>query len=319
MARLRDARVLVIGLTILSYLSVGPIIFAAGLNVKYSGWIFAALPSLLSASVLWLYARYRQFPRIKSMAECLLAGPLLAIAALFFSYAAMRLNKPLADAWLSKTDQNLGLDWWAFMHMVDSHPVLAQSLGKAYETFSTQLLLIPAVLCLLGQQSRAYMMVMSFALICYTESFIAIWFPGMGTYPTYNLAADLPTYINTSLGYGSISELEAVRSKPDFVLDVNTAAGIICFPSGHAAVAALCVWAGWSMPYARYPLLGLNILMAVAAVTHGSHYFIDIPAGIGVAIIVIAAVSAAASKSVKPAPPTLQSDAYPQTHRKLAG
>lgn len=231
----------------------------------------------------------------------------------------MRLNKPIADTWLSQIDQSLGLDWWAFMRLIDSHPVVAQSLGKAYETFSTQLLLIPVVLCLLGQQSRAYVMIISFALICYTESFIAIWFPAMGTYPTYNLAADLPTYINTSLGYAFISELEAVRNKSDFVLDVDNAAGIIGFPSGHAAVAALCVWAGWSMPYARYPLLGLNILMAMAAVTHGSHYFIDIPAGIGVAIIVIAAVSAAASKSVKPAQPALQSDAYPQKRKMLAG
>ena len=36
----------------------------------------------------------------------------------------------------------------------------------------------------------------------------------------------------------------------------------------------------------------LNIGMAVSAISHGSHYFVDIVAGIGIAILIVAVLKA---------------------------
>jgi membrane-associated phospholipid phosphatase len=93
-------------------------------------------------------------------------------------------------------------------------------------------------------------------------------------------AYDQLTNINIHYGYFFLGQFEAVRSDPHFVLSMEQVAGIITFPSVHAAVAGLCIWAAWSVPYLRYPMLILNLSMAVSAISHGSHYFVDVPAGI---------------------------------------
>jgi membrane-associated phospholipid phosphatase len=69
------------------------------------------------------------------------------------------------------------------------------------------------------------------------------------------------------------------------------ASGIVTMPSGHAAGAFLCAWAAWDMKLLRIPLLLLNVLMAVAAISHGGHYLVDILAGGMVAALSIALAS----------------------------
>ena len=64
--------------------------------------------------------------------------------------------------------------------------------------------------------------------------------------------------------------------------------GIVTFPSIHAGIALILAWAAWSSTALRYPLLVLNALMAIGAVTHGAHYFVDVIAGLLVAVAVIA-------------------------------
>ncbi len=113
---------------------------------------------------------------------------------------------------------------------------------------------------------------------------------------------------------------------PDiFVLDLDQAAGILTFPSVHAGVAALCAWAAWNSPLLRYPVLALNGAMAVSAITHGSHYLMDVIAGLGCAGVCVTVVrpffgeqgeaatpaSCAADDPPEPAPevePTLSAD-----------
>jgi membrane-associated phospholipid phosphatase len=161
-------------------------------------------------------------------------------------------------------------------------------------------------------------MLLCFGLIGYCASIVAIWFPAQSAYVTYNLAEHPPLHINTSLGYGFLTEFNAVREQPTFVLETSKAAGIITFPSVHAACAVLYSWAAWSIKPVRYPILGLNMMMAVSAMSHGSHYFIDIPAGFMLAACVIAAISAVTAKSINPAQAALQSGAYLQRRKKQA-
>lgn len=309
-------RRLLIALITASYVLMVPLSLATGLTIDVSQWLVSLSPFLISCLTLAAFARHKRYVRISSIAECFLFGVLLGLPILFSTYAAMKLDRPLADLWLSQIDQAMGLDWWSFIRTVDRHPLLAWSLGIAYQSFGFQLMAIPMALCAVGQKDRGYTMILCFGVIGYCASLIAIWFPAESAYVTYHLAEHPPLHINTSLGYGFLSEFNAVRSQPAFVLETSKAAGILTFPSVHAACAVLYSWGAWSIKPARYPILGLNLMMAVAALSHGSHYVIDIPAGFLLAACVIAALAAVTTKSVNPAQPALQSGAYPQMRKR---
>lgn len=295
-----------------------PLSLATGVTINVYQWFTSLSPFLLSCLALALYAGHKRYGRISSIAECFLCGVLLGLPILFSTYAAMSLDKPLADIWLANIDHAMGLDWWGFMQMIDRHPQLAWCLGIAYQSFGFQLLIIAMSLCAVGQKDRGYTMLLCFGLIGYCASIVAIWFPAQSAYVTYNLAEHPPLHINTSLGYGFLTEFNAVREQPTFVLETSKAAGIITFPSVHAACAVLYSWAAWSIKPVRYPILGLNMMMAVSAMSHGRHYFIDIPAGFLLAACVIAAISAVTAKSINPAQAALQSGAYLQRRKKQA-
>lgn len=230
-----------------------------------------------------LYARWRRMAVLPTAFECIGAVLMLAIPVLVWTYAAMRLNMPLTDAELIAMDEALAFDWHAFVAFVDTRPWLAAMLAMSYVSFPYQLLVLPFLLALTGFSARGYALVFAYALVCFISSVVGIWYPALGAYPTYGVAhADLAS-IDIKFGYFFLEQFHAVRDQAEFALRVDTAAGIVTFPSVHAAAAALCAWAAWGSRLLRLPFLALNVLMAVSAISHGSHYLIDVVAGIGIA------------------------------------
>jgi membrane-associated phospholipid phosphatase len=75
-----------------------------------------------------------------------------------------------------------------------------------------------------------------------------------------------------------------------FNFSLQAAQGILTVPFVHAAVACLCAWAAWTSPM-RHPFLILNIATAVSALLHGSHYLVDVIAGLGVSAFAIATIT----------------------------
>ena len=65
--------------------------------------------------------------------------------------------------------------------------------------------------------------------------------------------------------------------------------GLISFPSYHASVAVLCIWACWRIPGINLAFLAINCLMLAATPTHGSHYLVDIIGGALIAGLSVAA------------------------------
>src|SRR5262249_43347877 len=71
--------------------------------------------------------------------------------------------------------------------------------------------------------------------------------------------------------------------------------GIITFPSLHAALAVILIIALWPIRMLRWVILVLNTVMLVATPIDGSHYFIDVIAGIAVAVLAVLAARACAT------------------------
>jgi membrane-associated phospholipid phosphatase len=73
--------------------------------------------------------------------------------------------------------------------------------------------------------------------------------------------------------------------------------GIITFPSLHAALAVILVVALWPVAVLRWGVLALNTLMLAATPIDGSHYFIDVLAGVAVAMVALVAARALAARA----------------------
>ena len=78
------------------------------------------------------------------------------------------------------------------------------------------------------------------------------------------------------------------------------AEGIITFPSLHAALAVILMAALWPIPVARWLSVGINMLMLAATPIDGSHYFVDVLAGIAIAVASLAAARTMVARWTEP-------------------
>ncbi len=289
----RRARFLLLAITGFSYAVIGPLSSFAGLAIDYNSVLLAVAwlgGGLVCSS---LYCTWRGMLPLRNLVEPVLLGLLMTLPTVAATYLAIRMGLPLADETLATFDAAMGFDWRAFVQLVDDRPWLSSCLGVAYQSFAVQLIALPLLLSLSGKAARAYAMVAAYSLICFMASAIAVRFPAIGAYPFYGVGGGSLGNINVHFGYFFLEQFNAVRDDPSFVFSMVDAAGILTFPSVHAACAALCAWAAWSIRTIRYPVLILNGAMAAAAISHGSHYFIDVPAGMLLAAFCIAIVRVA--------------------------
>ncbi|MCY0149078.1 phosphatase PAP2 family protein [Hoeflea sp. G2-23] len=221
----------------------------------------------------------------------LIAGLLLIMLPMVTAnYMAMSLDMPLADELLANMDAAIGFDWHSFIAFVDARPLLAAAFGEAYQSFLIQVVLVPALLLWLGYSRRAHAFMIAFGLLTLVAAVVAIWFPAYGTYTHYGYTDGQLANINSYFGFEFIEHFEAVRNNVEFHISSQGISGILTFPSVHAGVAYLLIWATWTNIWLRYPFLLLNIMMALAAVVNANHYLVDILASIPLAALCIGIV-----------------------------
>lgn len=256
--------------------------FVAGMDVAYVEWIVPLGPTASCAAILAAYAHRLGFRRATETAECILAVVIITPTALLAAYLAIYANLPLADDLLMRWNTELGFDWLHFIHSVDQHPALVTALTEAYSSFTLQLFCVPVSLCLFGQGLRARRMLLSFVFVCLASSAISVFFPAVGSFGTYQPTGLL--HVDPSQANHFLTQFEAARTSPAFVLRPAEAEGILTFPSVHAALATLATWAAWTVLPMRAVVLPLNVLMIVSTLTNANHYLADLLAGAAVAV-----------------------------------
>ncbi|MGV1836902.1 phosphatase PAP2 family protein [Rhizobium rhizogenes] len=290
MSETSRARYFLFGLTGCAYVIVPILAWLVGLSIDPKGFAQLIVAAMVFLLVFAPLCHWRGIPSLKCIVECVGIGLLLTSPLVVSTYVAFALKLPLQDQQLLQLDQHLGIEWLRLISFIDTHPLLAQSLTFAYHTFRHQLLFLPVVLSLYGHRARAYQIVGTYGLICFIASIITIWYPALGTYTDFAVSPYDLKNINGMLGVEYVPQIIAVRNDPHFVLQLEHASGIISFPSVHAAVAVLCGWGAWTIRWIRFPMIFLNTLMLLSAITEGGHYVVDLVAGIGVAGFSIALV-----------------------------
>ncbi|MEA2937383.1 MAG: hypothetical protein QOC56_887 [Alphaproteobacteria bacterium] len=279
---------------------VAAIVLAAPLLSRfYIEWPAFAAPigaCLAMVGAAWFYRRWREDARLASGLESTAQVVAFAAVGAPLSYLAASANLPLQDHAFDLMDRALGLDWKALLDGLNSSPALYKPLRLIYLSLTLQMTI--AVLCLAftGRLVEVRIYTLAFILAALATIAISAVLPAAGVWPHYGLtAADSPHVmpaVNTSwpvfygLRDGSFRALVAVGSE-----------GIITFPSLHAALAVILAATLWPVAYLRWAVLGVNTVMLAATPIDGSHYFVDVFAGIAIAVLVLLAARRMAARA----------------------
>jgi membrane-associated phospholipid phosphatase len=157
----------------------------------------------------------------------------------------------------------------------------------SYAVIYLQPILVPLALGLTKQPERLQNFVLACTLSICVAVLISAALPANGTYFLYNLPADLPNF--KASGYLiQLHNLPFIRDGSLRSLYITHLGGVVEFPSFHATAAVLGMWALWSLWWMRPFALIANIGMLFATPLIGGHYFVDIIAGVVLAILAIA-------------------------------
>jgi hypothetical protein len=221
----------------------------------------------------------RHNPRLAAFTMMVMQAILFSFLAAAFSYLVVGLRAPLMDAEFSALDQSLGFDWVAWASWIYRHPLLNQMLVLAYESMAPQFLLVLVLFPWLGKQRFASELCSAAMVALLITIPVSGAIPALGPWVYYEVGIKEATWLPDVL---------ALRDGTMTMLGEHEFSGIICCPSFHTALAILFVHAArWDR---RLLLIvgALNGLLLLSVPSVGSHYLVDLIAGLLVAGIAIA-------------------------------
>jgi PAP2 superfamily protein len=278
------------------------------------GFTFGLAGALLSYGFVALYGAFAYFnAKIPSRRDPQVVYVLGCTAQIVFAtcilapltYVAASFNLPMQDATLYAIDQALGLDWLGYVTFVSRHPLVAGWLTLGYTMIQWPIFIIPVVLAATHRYARLQEFILAFTLALAATAIISALVPAIGVFHHLGLqVTDFPN-INGGAYLAQLRDLPPVRAGALKHLELFGLAGLVTFPSFHAASAALYAWAFW--PVRRFRAIGIvaNGVMLAATPIVGGHYFIDLIAGVAIAVLAIVAARAVGRRcrsGVAPAP-----------------
>lgn len=217
-----------------------------------------------------------------------------------FSYVAASFDLPLRDAWFDAADRALGLDWSALLNWMDAHANLHPLFRVIYLSLLPQTVIVVLALALAGRLAWMRVFVLAFMISAIVTIVIAALVPAQGVWGFHKLTPaaypdivpatqefHLPIFLG--LRDGSFRQLMGMGSQ-----------GIVTFPSLHAALALILTVGMWPIPVLRWIATAINTLMLVSIPIDGGHYFIDVPAGLAIALLSIMAARRIAAHAHQP-------------------
>lgn len=234
-------------------------------------------------------APHRRDPQVVFVLGGMAQIVLLTLIMTPLTYVAASINMPMQDAALLALDRVFGLDWMAYLNFAVERPVLASWLNFGYTMIKWPLFMIPVALAAGHYYCRLQQHTLSFMIALVVTTVISTLVPAIGAFYGFGISiADYPVF-NPGAFESALHDIPRVRDGSLRVLDLGAITGIVTFPSFHAASAALYLWALWPVKWLRPVTLFANIAMLAATPLVGGHYFIDIFAGIAVAVVSILA------------------------------
>jgi PAP2 superfamily len=284
-----------------NWIFIGAMGATLGLSLMVTDFSIERLGLLIAIGYVGLYAGFahanarspkRRDPQVMFVLGGTAQITLITAIMTPLTYVAASANLPMQDANLLALDRVMGLDWAAYVRFVDDHPTLAIWLSYGYTMIRWPIFAIPVVLAAKRRFVRIEEFTFAFGLALIATTIISALVPAIGAFQQIGLDPASVKNLNVGAYLDQLRDLPPTREGVLRHLQLLGLGGIVTFPSFHAASAVLYAWALWPAKWIR-PIVVLAFgAMLAATPINGGHYFIDIAAGVAVAVLAIVAARA---------------------------
>lgn len=218
-----------------------------------------------------VYTSFRPDRRIAELATACAQVIAFTAAGATLSYLTVTAKFPLVDRQLAAADALLGLNWLAFFEWVEARPTIKEVLTIAYHSCMPQVAVLLLWLSACGRFERIREFVWLFVTSLLVIIPISWIFPAASAWVYFDVVGRADAY--------HLADFNALRNGEMTRISLTQVNGLITFPSFHAALAIILIYASRGVKVLFPAFLVLNLLMLAATPTVGGHYFIDIIAG----------------------------------------
>jgi membrane-associated phospholipid phosphatase len=268
-----------VGLTLVAATCVGP------LRIEWRSFLVPASCGGFIAAAGWFYRSVRNEPRLGAVLTS--TSQIIAFAAVGapLSYLAATAGFPLQDALFDSWDRKLlHLDWTSIMQMIAERPNVRLVLLVAYSSFAVQTVTTVFALGVAGRFARLSTFIAAFISTTLITIAVSAVLPAVGPWVFLDLhSATAHGFLPTSSSSWPV--FLGLRDGTFHIIHGMNSEGIITFPSLHAALGILFSAALWRVRGIKWAALVLNGLMLVSTPAYGSHYFVDVIAGVVLAAL----------------------------------
>ena len=235
-----------------------------------------AIASLMALGIALMIGKYTERPRLAAGATAFLQMTLFTLLGVVLAYALAATSGQLWDARLAAADRAVGFNWPVVLALLDKCPAAIWLLGLAYHSLTVQMIVVIIALSGMAKFDRLRIMVCAAILSGFVTILISGFTPAMG-----NLF-DPSHYVHLwpSIAWLEQGLISGLRDGSLRVLDLTMLMGIVSFPSFHATLAAIFIWAFGAMPRLALAGRAWAILTIVATPVFGGHYGVDVIMGL---------------------------------------
>jgi len=200
----------------------------------------------------------------------------------FPMFIACRSHVEPNDGLLAAMDRAIGIEVPEVLKAMGNFPSLNRFLTACYGSLIALMTIAIIVPPLHGKmrQAKEYILATLMSAIIGIPLFSVFQAVGPWVHYGYQPVIAQEKYLKT---------FYEIKTAGVYELDINYSNGLICFPSYHTILAILAATALWKIPYVRIPAAILAILIIVSTVTTGTHYVVDVVAGVFVTILSVLA------------------------------
>ena len=232
------------------------------------------------------YSRIRPQENLVATAQSLLQMLIFSALGCLLQYLLAREGGALWDAWFAAMDRSLGLDWLAYIQAVEARPRLRSALTFAYATLISEAICVVLILGMTDRLQALRIFVLAGMMAGGIIILLSPMFPSTSCFVFLGLTQEDFQNVHVTAGYAQNADYQALRGGTFAMIYLPKMQGIIAFPSYHASLATVNAWGFWrsGKTWLRVPGISLALGTIASAPVDGGHYFVDVLAGIAIAI-----------------------------------
>jgi membrane-associated phospholipid phosphatase len=235
-----------------------------------------AIVSLIALGIALVIGRRTARPRLAAGATAFIQMTLFTLLGVVLAYALAAHSGELWDRRLAAADRAIGFNWPLVLALLDKFPPAIWLLGLAYHSLTLQMIVVIVALSAMEKFDTLRTIVCAAIMSGFVTILISGLTPAMG-----NLF-DPSGYVHLwpSVAWLEQGLISGLRDGSRRVLDLTMLMGIVSFPSFHATLAAIFIWAFRAMPRLVLPGAAWAILTIIATPVFGGHYGVDVIMGL---------------------------------------